>query len=512
MDLRNWPDSHALDDVLSICSFDDDDSVEADAGSPAVAQLQRHDERTPVIDAYAFVDDVKASRKASRTRKGSTANKQQQPVPSSAAAVVPVAAPSKPLKWQLKLADRATAAVTLEAHYQLPPHVLFDLLADPSQHERIFDEIVSASAELLEEEGPRRKWRLDYRATWSFWKVGGICENRLWMWTDRDNGTVTFKLREPGFLRRYEGTWTIKPACGTPMSECYAAAAPAGDASLSPSEYSSSSAGSSPASSRSSSPLRGGMRQDEAMGSRGGLRALLAPFGSSSSNENEDADGSSNASGGFLRVTPLASVNFMSQGVPAGAGMAGSSSSSSSSSSSGNAGQPGSPVRLTGAVAAIFRMQEAFQQSISSGVSTLTSFGSSSAAIPNANNSSSSFLGGLGDRIGGMLPHLPNDVGQEVQGSLARISPPWSGLLPNNNNDSSSSGRDAVLRQQQQQRRRPLPTAAIITADTLTSPSVTPPYPLNQILKTQSKGQVQEMLDGLVRAAAAAAAAAGAAQ
>lgn len=101
MDLRNWPDSHALDDVLSICSFDDDDSVEADAGSPAVAQLQRHDERTPVIDAYAFVDDVKASRKASRTRKGSTANKQQQPVPSSAAAVVPVAAPSKPLKWQV---------------------------------------------------------------------------------------------------------------------------------------------------------------------------------------------------------------------------------------------------------------------------------------------------------------------------------------------------------------------------------------------------------------------------
>jgi predicted 3-demethylubiquinone-9 3-methyltransferase (glyoxalase superfamily) len=29
---------------------------------------------------------------------------------------------------------------------QLPPHVLFDLLADPHQHERIFDEIVVSSS------------------------------------------------------------------------------------------------------------------------------------------------------------------------------------------------------------------------------------------------------------------------------------------------------------------------------------------------------------------------------
>jgi hypothetical protein len=242
-----------------------------------------------------------------------------------------------------------------------------------------------------------------------------------------------------------------------------------------------------------------------------GLQRLLAPVGSSSGNENEDGEGSSSnaTSGGFLRVTPLAGVNLMSQqGMPAAAGVG-------SSSSSSNDGRPRSPVRLTGAVAAIFRMQEAFQQSVSSSVANLTSLGSS-----NGNSSSSSvgntFLGAIGDRIGGMMPQLPNDVGQAVQGSLARISPPWSGLLPNNNTSSGSGSRDTAgqdqRQQQQQQRRRPLPTAAIIIADTLTSPSVTPPYPLNQILKTQSKGQVQDMLDGLVKAAVAAAAAAGAAQ
>jgi mitochondrial fission protein ELM1 len=39
-------------------------------------------------------------------------------------------------------ADRATAAVNLEARYQVPPHLLFELLADPRQHDKIFDAIL----------------------------------------------------------------------------------------------------------------------------------------------------------------------------------------------------------------------------------------------------------------------------------------------------------------------------------------------------------------------------------
>jgi hypothetical protein len=50
---------------------------------------------------------------------------------------------------------------------------------------------------------------------------------------------------------------------------------------------------------------------------------------------------------------------------------------------------------------------------------------------------------------------------------------------------------------------RPMPTSAIIMASTLTSPKLTPPYPINQCLKIQSKGQVEEMLEGLVKAATA---------
>ncbi|KAG2429642.1 hypothetical protein HXX76_010871 [Chlamydomonas incerta] len=113
------------------------------------------------------------------------------------------------------LKDRGTAVVDLRAVVaDAPCDVVFDLLADPHQHEHIFEAIESANATLVSEEGPVRRWRLDYRARWKFWKVGGVCDNRLWMTTDREAGTVSFVLREPGFLRRYEGTWTITGPSG----------------------------------------------------------------------------------------------------------------------------------------------------------------------------------------------------------------------------------------------------------------------------------------------------------
>lgn len=305
------------------------------------------------------------------------------------------------------------------------------------------------------------------------------------MWTDRDAGTVSFKLREPGFLRRYEGTWTIKPACGTPMAECYAQAGP------SPVSSSLSSPTSSSSSSRAASPARGTSYSPDGTP----RAAAMAPFGSSSSDAGSSISSLVNvrqpalaADNGGFRVSPLASVNMMSSAGAAAGG-----------------GSFLPPGQLTGAVAAIARMQASWQQSVSNSMANFSSLGSS---IASSSNNGSTGLGGFRD-LGSIIPQLSSGASQALQGQLARLNSPLRGLLGNDSSSSRSrSSRDADGEADtSQRRRRPLPTSAIIMAETLTSPKVTPPYPLNQALKTQSKGQVQDMLDGLVRAAALAAAA-----
>ncbi|KAG2429675.1 hypothetical protein HYH02_014013 [Chlamydomonas schloesseri] len=155
------------------------------------------------------------------------------PLPAGGAAKATAPKEPQPYRFQshsvkAHLKDRSTAVVDLRVVVpDAPCDVLFDLLADPHQHERIFEAIESANATLVSESGPVRRWRLDYRARWKFWKVSGVCENRLWMTTDRETGTVSFVLREPGFLRKYEGTWTITGPSGKGPGGAYKAPAAA---------------------------------------------------------------------------------------------------------------------------------------------------------------------------------------------------------------------------------------------------------------------------------------------
>jgi hypothetical protein len=66
------------------------------------------------------------------------------------------------------------------------------------------------------------------------------------------------------------------------------------------------------------------------------------------------------------------------------------------------------------------------------------------------------------------------------------------------------AGEEVGRGHQQQQRQEVvvLPCSSLILAETLTSPKISPPYPLNGLLKMQAKTQVEEMLQGLVAAAA----------
>lgn len=49
--------------------------------------------------------------------------------------------PAKPLVCDARMIDRSTAAVNIEAEYNLPAQLLFELLADPTKHTAIFKSI-----------------------------------------------------------------------------------------------------------------------------------------------------------------------------------------------------------------------------------------------------------------------------------------------------------------------------------------------------------------------------------
>ncbi|KAF5836463.1 hypothetical protein DUNSADRAFT_5910 [Dunaliella salina] len=116
-----------------------------------------------------------------------------------------------PPQFKASMSNYNTACIDMHAEVSAPAHTLFSLLADPFQHAKIFSSIEGSAARLLEQNGPRKKYELDYAAKWKFWKVSGVCQNLLHLETDSEKGTVSFKLREPGFLRVYEGTWSILP-------------------------------------------------------------------------------------------------------------------------------------------------------------------------------------------------------------------------------------------------------------------------------------------------------------
>lgn len=141
-DLRPLLASHALDDI-SVCSSDDEAcsviSDQSPVQSPRSPPIAGGDEADLLAIVTGPDQQAPGSKYSFATNKKSSKPANRPTIVQQAANVSIV--PVKPLKWQLRLADRSTAGVNLEAHFQIPPTTLFDLLADPLQHERIFDEI-----------------------------------------------------------------------------------------------------------------------------------------------------------------------------------------------------------------------------------------------------------------------------------------------------------------------------------------------------------------------------------
>lgn len=293
--------------------------------------------------------------------------------------------------------------------------------------------------------------------------------HRLWMWTDSDAGTVTFKLREAGFLKRYEGTWTITAGCGSPLAafSTSTAAAAAGAtstaaagavASPASSTYdlrASSSSGSGGSSSRGSSPGSSPRSLRSSSWADGVPTAEI--FGATISRNGSGASNGSNGSSISMRTLPLASV------TAAGVGSVG--------------------------------LPQAVGEGVSAAAATLGSTISSTMwrlfGYNNTSNSNCSEAVSPSDNA--WPPLFKPSTDSAVAGAIN----------PTSSHSSSSSSSSLGSIDLEPVVLRPMATSAVISASTLTSPKLTPPYPLNGLLKVQSKGQVEEMLEGLVRAATA---------
>lgn len=109
-----------------------------------------------------------------------------------------------------KLESRNVASCVLESKVEATADYLFSLLADPNKHNTLFDSIEGVTSELLEDDGKGvQKWKVDYEARWKFWRVGGVMKMPVFMQTDKNLHKISFQLREPGFLREYDGEWNI---------------------------------------------------------------------------------------------------------------------------------------------------------------------------------------------------------------------------------------------------------------------------------------------------------------
>ncbi|PNH06323.1 hypothetical protein TSOC_007293 [Tetrabaena socialis] len=305
----------------------------------------------------------------------------------------------------------------------------------------------SATAELVSEEGPVRRWRLDYRARWKFWKVGGVCDNRLWMTTDREQGTVSFVLREPGFLRRYEGTWTITGPHGAGSAGPHASAA-----SLSPAAAA---AAITPAASAlGAAPRRQLWRPLPGAGAAGGGSAPSSPRSASGSDASSllpprslsatstSSSTSSSASGSSRR--------FWDGGLRGSGG-------------SGDATPDCSPLDTPRAAGA---------------------WRGGAAGL-------GSFLAAVNNPFTAAPPPLSQPSGSTAAAAAVRGGQAAGGMAAAASAAAAAAAAPAAPR---------WPTTILVHKSI--SPKVSPPFPINQVLKGHAAGQVNDMLEGLLAATA----------
>jgi len=102
--------------------------------------------------------------------------------------------------------------VRLQTKIHLPPDELYDLLTQPD-NSGVFRNIKALTSRKIIEDDHRGRQVIDIEqeAKWRFLCFGGTFSTKLFVHQNKPAREIMFKLKESGMMKRFEGTWHIKP-------------------------------------------------------------------------------------------------------------------------------------------------------------------------------------------------------------------------------------------------------------------------------------------------------------
>ncbi|KAK1425869.1 hypothetical protein QVD17_21231 [Tagetes erecta] len=93
----------------------------------------------------------------------------------------------------------------------LPPDAIYNIVTDPSYRKvfKTMQEVVSRK--VLLDEGSRQIVELEQAAVWRFFWWSGTFPLHVLVDQNREDYSIKFKQVKSGFMKRFEGSWTLEP-------------------------------------------------------------------------------------------------------------------------------------------------------------------------------------------------------------------------------------------------------------------------------------------------------------
>ncbi|KAI5064821.1 hypothetical protein GOP47_0019516 [Adiantum capillus-veneris] len=101
----------------------------------------------------------------------------------------------------------------IESTFQIgiPPDAVYDIVIDP-ENKRVFKNIKEVTyRKVLEDDGHRQLVEVEQSAIWRFLCFSGIMHIHLYVDQDRRTHSLKYRLAKEGFMKKFEGTWDVKP-------------------------------------------------------------------------------------------------------------------------------------------------------------------------------------------------------------------------------------------------------------------------------------------------------------